>query len=61
MTLTERDRKLLKIIVPVAFAALFWVLLLGPARADLAAAEEELVNAQSRHETARAAAARATG
>lgn len=58
MNLSERDRKLLTILAPLAVFALYWMLLLNPALDRKAALQEPLETAQAERDTALAEAAR---
>jgi Tfp pilus assembly protein PilO len=53
VTLTDRDRKLLIGLVPVALLAIYWFLLLAPKRDEASAASEELTTQEQRLDTAR--------
>jgi Tfp pilus assembly protein PilO len=61
VTLTDRDRKLLMGLVPVALLALYWFLLLAPKRDEASAASAELATQEQRLDTARANLAAAQG
>ena len=52
MTLTDRDRKLLLILVPVACFALYWLVLLNPALDRRAGLEKPLQQAQTERDQA---------
>ena len=59
MTVSERDRKILVLIVPVALIAAFWFLLLAPKRAEVVTAEQARETQQQKHDSAAARAAQA--
>ena len=61
MTLTDRDRKLLLGLVPIALLALYWFMLLAPKREEADAASTELAAQQERLDAARANLAAAQG
>jgi Tfp pilus assembly protein PilO len=61
VTLTDRDRKLLLGLVPIALLALYWFMLLAPKREEASAASTELTNQQERLDAARASLAAAQG
>jgi Tfp pilus assembly protein PilO len=61
MTLTDRDRKLLFGLVPVALLGLYWFMLLSPKRDEASAASEELTTQEQRLDTARSNLAAAQG
>ena len=46
MTLTDRDRKIVLVLVPVLLAAAYWFLLLGPKRDESARLGDELAQAE---------------
>ena len=54
MSLSERDRKLMFALIPVALLLAYWMLVLGPKRSDATAAKAELATQQQRLDTARA-------
>ena len=56
MTLSERDRKLLVIIVPLVVLAGYWFLILGPKRDEAAQASDQLAQQEARLATAKQAA-----
>jgi hypothetical protein len=57
VSLTDRDRKIVLILVPLALIAAYWFLLLGPKRDQESKVRTELQSAQSQRDTARQAAA----
>lgn len=60
MSLTDRDRKLLLVIVPVVLFAAYWFLLLSPKRDEAATAGQELAAQELRRDDAQARAASLT-
>jgi Tfp pilus assembly protein PilO len=54
VTLTDRDRKLMIGLVPIALLALYWFMLLSPKREEASAASAELTTQQQRLDAARA-------
>lgn len=60
MTLTDRDRKLVMFLVPVAVFALYWLLLMNPALDRRAGLQEPLQQAQAERDEAVAAAQEVT-
>jgi Tfp pilus assembly protein PilO len=54
VTLTDRDRKLLLGLVPIALLALYWFMLLAPKREEANTASTELTEQQERLDAARA-------
>jgi hypothetical protein len=54
VSLTDRDRKLMLALIPVALLLAYWMLVLGPKRSDATAAKAELATQQQRLDTARA-------
>jgi Tfp pilus assembly protein PilO len=61
VTLTDRDRKLLLGLVPIALLALYWFMLLAPKREEANTASTELTKQQERLDAARANLAAAQG
>jgi hypothetical protein len=59
VSLSARDRKLLLAIVPIAFVAAFWFLVLAPKREEAKALGTELADAQSQLDSAQASVAQA--
>jgi Tfp pilus assembly protein PilO len=53
---SERDRKILMLVIPLVLVAAYWFLLLSPKREEASAAGEELTTQQQRVENARASA-----
>ncbi len=60
MSLTDRDRKLLLLIVPAVLFAAYWFLLLSPKREEAATAGQELAVQELRRDDAQARAASLT-
>jgi hypothetical protein len=60
MTLSDRDRKLVMILVPVALFALYWLLLLNPALDHRASLQKPLAAAHTERDNAVAAAQEVT-
>lgn len=54
MTLTDRDRRILLILIPILLLVGYWFLLLSPKRADLRTAEEDQTQAEQRRDDAQA-------
>jgi hypothetical protein len=61
VTLSERDRKLLMLIVPLVVLAGYWFLILGPKRDEAAQASDTLTQQEARLATAKQAADSAKG
>ena len=59
MTLSERDRKILVLLIPLVVLAGYWFLLLSPKREEASKAGDELSQQQARLDTAKTAAASA--
>ena len=51
-SLSERDRKLLMIIVPLVVLAAYWFLILGPKRDEASQAADQLAQQEARLATA---------
>ncbi|HEX2161711.1 MAG TPA: hypothetical protein VHF88_07810 [Thermoleophilaceae bacterium] len=60
MSLTDRDRKIMLVLVPVLILAPFWFLLLSPKREQAATAGQELAAQEQRRDDARIRAASLT-
>jgi hypothetical protein len=58
VSLTDRDRKIILMLVPLAIAAAYWFLLLAPKREESAAVSDQLEQVQTERDTA---VQRATG
>jgi Tfp pilus assembly protein PilO len=52
VTITDRDRKILLLLVPIALAAAYWFLLLAPKREEAAKVQDQLTQAQTQRDTA---------
>jgi hypothetical protein len=61
MTLTERDRKIVLILVPLVLAAAYWFLLLSPKREEASKLGDELAQAESARDDAVARADAVSG
>jgi Tfp pilus assembly protein PilO len=61
VTLTERDRKLLMLIIPLVVLAGYWFLILSPKRDEASQAADNLAQQEQRLQTAQAAADAAEG
>lgn len=59
MTLSERDRKILVLLIPLVVLAGYWFLLLSPKREEASKAGDEMSQQQARLDTAKTAAASA--
>lgn len=53
MSLTDRDKKLVMILLPIVLVAAYWFLLLAPKREEAATAATELVTQEQRRDSAR--------
>jgi Tfp pilus assembly protein PilO len=61
VSITERDKKLLMLLVPIALIAAYWFLVLSPKKDESAAIQEQLTQAQTEQQTAESAAASVSG
>ena len=61
MTMTERDKKILTLLIPVALIAAYWFLILSPKKEESAAIQEQLSQAQTEQQSAESAAAAVSG
>ncbi len=61
MSITERDKKILSLLIPVALIAAYWFLVLSPKKEESAAIQEQLSQAQTEQQTAESAAAAVSG
>ena len=61
MSVTERDKKILMLLVPIALVAAYWFLLFAPKREESAAIQEKLSQAQSEQQTAESQASSVAG
>jgi Tfp pilus assembly protein PilO len=59
VTISERDRKILMLIIPLVVLAGYWFLILGPKRDEASVAADELAQQEQRLDTAKAAAEQA--
>jgi hypothetical protein len=57
MTISDRDRKILLVLVPLALIAAYWFLLLAPKREEATKIQDELTQTESARDTAVQAAA----
>jgi hypothetical protein len=61
MSMTERDKKILTLLIPIALIAAYWFLVLSPKKEESAAIQEQLSTAQSAQQEAESAAASVAG
>lgn len=61
MSITERDKKILTLLVPIALIGVYWFLILAPKRDESAAIQQQLSQAQSEQQTAESQAASVAG
>jgi hypothetical protein len=61
VSITERDKKILSLLLPIALIAAYWFLVLSPKKDESAAIQEQLTQAQSEQQTAEAAASSVSG
>jgi Tfp pilus assembly protein PilO len=61
MSMTERDKKILTLLLPVALIAAYWFLVFSPKRDESAAIQEQLSQAQTEQQTAESQAASVSG
>ena len=61
MTLTDRDKKLLTLLIPVVLIAAYWFLLFAPKREEAASVQEQVTQAQDEQQQAEAQAAQLSG
>ena len=52
MSITDRDRKIIMLLVPLAIVAAYWFLLMAPKREESTKIQDQLTNAQSERDTA---------
>jgi Tfp pilus assembly protein PilO len=52
VSITDRDRKILMLLVPIALALAYWFLLLAPKREEATTVQDQLTQAQSQRDTA---------
>jgi hypothetical protein len=61
VSVTDRDRKIMLVLIPVVILAAFWFLLLSPKREEAASAGQELAVQEQRRDDAQSRAASLTG
>ena len=61
MSMTERDKKILTLLLPLALIAAYWFLVFSPKRDESAAIQEQLSQAQTEQQTAESQAASVSG
>ena len=61
MSVTDRDKKILMLLVPVALIAAYWFLLFAPKREESAAIQEKLTQAETQLQAAEAQVASVSG
>jgi Tfp pilus assembly protein PilO len=61
MSISDRDRKILLMLVPVLAVAAFWFLVLAPKRQESAAVGEQLAQVEAARDTAKAQASQVAG
>jgi Tfp pilus assembly protein PilO len=61
VTITDRDKRILMLLVPVALILAFWFLVYSPKREESAAIQEQLAQAQTDQQTAESQAASLSG
>lgn len=61
MSVTDRDKKILMLLVPVVLVAAYWFLVLAPKREESAAIQEKLGQAETAQQTAESQAASIAG
>jgi Tfp pilus assembly protein PilO len=61
VSLTERDKKIVMLLVPIALIAAYWFLVLSPKKDESAKVQEQLTQAQSEQQDAESAAASVAG
>jgi Tfp pilus assembly protein PilO len=61
MSMSDRDKKILTLLLPVALIAAYWFLVLSPKKEESAAIQDKLSQAQSEQQTAESAAAAVSG
>jgi Tfp pilus assembly protein PilO len=57
VSVTDRDKKILMLLVPIALIAAYWFLILAPKKDEAAGVQEQLTQAQTEQQTAESAAA----
>ena len=61
MSITERDKKILTLLLPIALIGAFWFLAFAPKREESAAIQEQLAAAQAEQQTAESQASSVSG
>ena len=61
MNITERDKKILMLLIPVVLIAAYWFLLFAPKREESAAIQEKLTQAETEQQTAESQASSVSG
>jgi Tfp pilus assembly protein PilO len=61
VSITERDKKILMLLVPIALVAAYWFLILSPKKEESAAIQDQLSQAQTEQQSAESAAAAVSG
>jgi hypothetical protein len=61
MSLTDRDRKILMALIPLALIAVYWFLLLAPKREEASTVRDQLTEAQGLRDTAQQKASQLNG
>jgi Tfp pilus assembly protein PilO len=61
VSITDRDKKILMLIVPVALIAAYWFLLFAPKREEAVSVQEQVVQAQDERQQAESQAAQLSG
>jgi Tfp pilus assembly protein PilO len=61
VSISDRDKKILTLLVPIALIAAYWFLILSPKKDESAAIQEKLSQAQTEQQTAESAAAAVSG
>jgi Tfp pilus assembly protein PilO len=61
VSITERDKKILTLLLPVALIAAYWFLVFAPKRDESAAIQEQLTQAQTEQQSAESQAASVSG
>jgi hypothetical protein len=61
VSITERDKKILTLLLPIALIAAYWFLVFGPKRDESAAIQEQLTQAQTEQQSAESQAASVSG
>jgi Tfp pilus assembly protein PilO len=61
VSVTDRDKKILMLLIPIALIAAYWFLILSPKKEESAAIQEQLSQAQTEQQSAESAAAAVSG